>query len=83
MDGHQQWQPRSPYRLSDPQWQSILTRVRGEFEEMPELRLTRPQAEALLGLPEPASGWVLERLAKDGFLARTPDGVYARRRGSV
>ena len=83
MNGQHQWQPRSPRRLSDPQWESLLTRVRGEFEEMPELRLTRTQAGALLGLPEPASGWVLERLATDGFLARNPDGVYARRRGGV
>lgn len=83
MDRQHQWQPRSPRRLSDPLWKSLLTRVRGEFEEMPELRLTGTQAGLLLGLPEPTSGWVLERLAKDGFLARNPDGVYARRRGGV
>ena len=38
---------------------------------------------ALLGLPEPATGWVLERLAKDGFLARSPDGLYMRRQGEL
>jgi len=78
-----QWQPRSPRRLSDPLWQSTLTRVRGEFAEMPGLRLTQTQAGALLGLPEPATGWVLERLAKDGFLARSPNGLYMRRQGEL
>jgi len=83
MDERHQWQPRSPRRLSDPLWESILTRVRGEFDEMPGLGLTLAQARVLLGLPEPASGWVLERLTKDGFLARNPDGAYMRRRGGV
>ena len=69
--------------MPEPIWQSTLTRVRGEFEEMPGLRVTEEQAQTLLGLPEPASGWVLERLAKDGFLARTPQGVYMRREGGV
>ena len=83
MHGRYQWQPRSPRRLPDPAWRSILVRVRGEFEEMPGLHLTLHQARALLGLPEPASGWVLEQLAKDGFLTRSADGGYVRRDGSV
>ena len=83
MNGQHQWQPRSPARLSEPTWTSTITRVRGEFDEMPGLRLTLEQARALLGLPEPASGWVLERLANDGFLVRTPQGVYMRREGGV
>ena len=83
MNGPHQWQPRSPRRLSDPLWESTLIRVRGEFDEMPGLRLTLAQAGALLGLPGPASGWVLERLAKDGFLARSPGGLYMRRQGEL
>ena len=75
--------PRSPNRLPDLLWSSTLTRVRGEFDEMPGLRLTRLQASSLLGLPQPASGWVLERLANDGFLVRTPQGAYVRREGGV
>ena len=59
----------------------MLTRVRGEFEEMPCMRVTTEQARALLGLDEPASSWVLERLAEEGFLARTPQGEYMRRSG--
>lgn len=83
MSDQHQWRPRSPSRLPDSVWQSTLARVRGEFEEMPGLCLTMEQARALLGLPEPASGWVLERLANDGFLARTAQGAYLRREGGV
>ena len=71
---------RSPDRLPDPLWQETLTRVRGEFVEMPCLRVTAQQARTLLGLQEPASHWVLERLAEEGFLAKTPQGEYVRRR---
>lgn len=75
------YRARSPERLPDEVWQATLTRVRGEFEEMPCMRLTAEQACALLGLHEPASEWVLERLEKDGFLSRTPQGEYVRRSG--
>ena len=76
------WQPRSSERMPDGQWQSTLARVRGEFAEMPCMRLTLPQACALLGLREPSSTWILERLAEEGFLARTPQGEYVRRNGA-
>jgi hypothetical protein len=71
---------RSDDRLPDPLWQETLIRVRGEFVEMPCLRVTAQQARTLLGLQEPASDWVLERLAAEGFLAKTPQGEYMRRR---
>ena len=72
---------RSPQRLPDEVWQSTLVRVRGEFDEMPCMRVTLEQACALLGLQEPASSWVLECLTREGFLARTPQGEYVRRTG--
>ena len=74
-----QWHRRSPERLPDPLWQATLTRVRGEFSEMPCIRVTPEQASLLLGLKPPASQWVLERLTEEGFLARTPQGEYMRR----
>ena len=74
-----QWHPRSPERLPDPLWQDTLRRVRGEFAEMPCIRVTPEQACLLLGLKKPASQWVLERLTEEGFLARTPQGEYMRR----
>jgi hypothetical protein len=57
----------------------MLTRVRGEFEEMPCLRVTEQQARLLFGLPTPASSWVLSCLERDGFLDRTAQGEYVRR----
>jgi hypothetical protein len=71
-------QPRSPYRMPDRVWNETLRRIRGEFDEMPCMRLTLEQAGALFGLREPASAWVLGRLAEEGFLMRTPQGEFAR-----
>ena len=72
-------QPRSPDRMPDPLWRATLTRVRGEFAEMPCIRVTPEQACALLGLQGSTSRWVLECLAEEGFLAKTPQGEYMRR----
>lgn len=72
-------EPRSPERMPDKMWHAALDRVRGEFEEMPCLRVTRAQARVLFGLPEVASAWVLGRLIEEGFLACTPQGEYLRR----
>jgi hypothetical protein len=73
------WHRRSPYRLPDLVWRAMVNRIRNEFEEMPSLRVTLKQAGRLFGLPEPASVWVLRRLANDGFLMCTPRGEYVRR----
>ena len=72
------WQPRSPHRLPDLQWKATVRRVRGEFEEMPCLRVSADQARTLFGLGDPLSGWVLRRLTGEGFL-ECRDGEYARR----
>ncbi|MGH9347744.1 MAG: hypothetical protein ACRD26_10815, partial [Vicinamibacterales bacterium] len=55
-----------------------MRRVRGEFEEMPCLRVSLAQARALFGLPDRVCEWVLSRLESDGFLGRTPNGDYVR-----
>lgn len=80
MNGDQGWHRRSVQRMPDPLWQATLARVRGEFAEMPCIRVTPEQACTLLGLKEPASQWVLDRLAREGFLAKTSQGEYVRRR---
>jgi hypothetical protein len=69
---------RSRERLPESQWQATVYRVRGEFEEMPCLRLTLTQARTLFGLPDRVCEWVLRRLESDGFLGRTPQGEYMR-----
>ena len=77
------WERRSPQRLPDELWHATLTRVRGEFEEMRCMRVTREQAGTLLGVQEPAVTWVLDRLAREGFLSRTAQGEYTRRGPTV
>ena len=72
------WKPRSPERLPDPDWRAALLRVRGEFEEMPCLRVSAEQARLLFGLTDPLSSWVLSRLIGDGFLEYR-NGEYLRR----
>ena len=78
MNSERPWTMRSPERLSEGEWQHTVNRVRGEFHEMPGMRLTPEQAEALLGLRSPVSTWVFDKLESEGFLARTPQGEYSR-----
>ena len=73
------WQVRSPLRMPDEQWNETMSRVRGEFDEMPCLRVTSRQACMLFGLSETVSLWVLNCLARDGFLEQSRDGEYLRR----
>ena len=72
------WQPRSRERLPEHLWQATVRRVRGEFEEMPCLRVSAPQAQMLFGLPDRVCDSVLRRLESDGFLGRTANGEYVR-----
>jgi hypothetical protein len=73
------WQVRSPERPPDGVWHSTINRVRGEFHEMPGMRVTAHEAESLMGLDGRLSEWVLEKLEAEGFLSRTAQGEYVRR----
>lgn len=75
------WRRRSEGRMPDGLWNATIARVRGEFEEMPCLRVTPEQARILFGLPDKSSEWVLRCLARVGFLERTGRGEYMRRNG--
>jgi hypothetical protein len=57
---------------------SLEERIRGEFLEMPGLRLTPKQASRLWAVDGATSEFVLERLTSAGFLSRTPEGAYLR-----
>ena len=57
---------------------TLEERVRGEFLEMPGLRLTPEQAARLWATDRVTSEHVLDRLASAGFLARTTHGAYLR-----
>ena len=52
--------------------------VRGEFQEMPGLHLTKPQAQRLWGLDALTCDMLLDALVGSQFLRRTHDGTYAR-----
>ena len=54
----------------------LLTRIRGEFLEMPGLRLTIPQARRLLGLDMLTCSAALAILKAAGVLATTRDGAF-------
>lgn len=56
----------------------VLSRICGEYLEMPGLRLTRQQAQRLWGLDEATCVQVLEFLVEVKFLQRSEAGSYAR-----
>jgi len=62
--------------------QDVLRRVRGEFLEMPGLRLTSEQARRLWRLDQTSCDAVLGALVDARFLARTRDGAFVRQDGS-
>lgn len=61
--------------------QEVVRRIRGEFLEMPGLRLTAQQAQRLWRLDEHACDRVLGELVNARFLARTRDGAFVRNDG--
>jgi hypothetical protein len=58
--------------------ESLLHRIRGEFGEMPGLRLTPMQAARLWHLDVPTATTLLAALVDARFLHRTPAGAYQR-----
>ena len=54
----------------------LLTRIRGEYREMPGLRLTLAQAARLWHLDTSTCQEVLEELRRQGFLRQASDGTY-------
>jgi hypothetical protein len=58
--------------------QDVVRRIRGEFLEMPGLRLTAQQARRMWRLDETACDAVLGALVDARFLAKTRDGAFMR-----
>jgi hypothetical protein len=58
--------------------QQTLARLRGEFLEMPGLRLTLQQAQRLCGVEPVMCKVVLDALVDVNFLCLKADGTYAR-----
>ena len=55
-----------------------LRRIRGEYLEMPGLRLTCAQAQRLWGLEPPICATLLQSLVEEKFLYRADNGMFAR-----
>jgi hypothetical protein len=62
-------------QASVAQWIHI---VRGEFQEFPEMRLTRPQVQRLWSLDALTCDALLSALIDGQFLTRAPNGTYAK-----
>jgi len=60
-----------------PPDRDLERRIRGEFREMPGLRLSRPQAMRLWSVDPAACGRVLDALIEAGFLRHDQYGRYA------
>ena len=58
---------------------ALMQRIKRDYEEQPNLRLTPPQAQRLWGLDGPTCGAVLTALVDAGVLQRTPDGHFVWR----
>lgn len=58
--------------------EEALGRIRGEYDEMPGLKLTAAQARRLWGLDAPICDTLLAGLVRAGFLRRTQDGSFVR-----
>jgi hypothetical protein len=63
-----------PVRVAD----EVVRRVQCEFNEMPGLRLTAPQARRLWGIDAVTCKALLEALVERNFLFRTRDGAFMR-----
>ena len=57
---------------------TLINRIRGEFLEMPGLRLTLAQAQRLCGVERALCQRVLGTLVEAGFLCVKTDGTYTR-----
>ena len=61
--------------------QMLERRIRGEYKEMPGLRLSPRQASRLWSIDADKCAAVLDALVKSGFLRRDRNGLYARSHG--
>ncbi|HUR34128.1 MAG TPA: hypothetical protein VM032_10065 [Vicinamibacterales bacterium] len=58
--------------------EKLTERIRAEFDEMPELMLTMPQASKFFGIEQDLMHSVTERLMKLDYLRKTSRGALVR-----
>jgi len=63
-------------RRNDTAREALVRRIRGEFEEMPCLCLTGPQAQRLFGVRPDVCQRILAALVRDRILCRTTGGRF-------
>jgi hypothetical protein len=69
----------TPDRRNSVSRDRLLDRVRGEFREMPCLRLTFGQAQRLFSMRADICERVFASLVREGMLTRGPDARYGVR----
>ena len=65
---------RVPMERGRPE--QIMDRLRAEFREMPDMRLTREQVQRLCGIEPPLCELALQTLVEAKFLRLGSDGAY-------
>jgi hypothetical protein len=55
----------------------LVNRIRREFDDMPGLSITLPQAKRLFGLPQDVCGRIFSQLVNDGLLRLGTSGRYS------
>ncbi len=58
--------------------EDAIVRMQTEWTEMPQLKLTRRQAQRLWSLSTDVCDAAFATLVTSGFLGQTPEGVYGR-----
>lgn len=61
-----------------PALHELLRRIESEYEEMPGMSVTQPQAQRLWGLDSTTCAFILQTLVERRILRRTPRGTYVR-----
>jgi hypothetical protein len=56
----------------------VAARIKGEYREMPGLRLTLPQAQRHFGVEATLCSLAFEQLTRDKFLIRSADGQFGQ-----
>ena len=66
-------------RHVDTDIKGVMRRVRGEFDEMPDLQLTATQAQRFWALDAAACDAIFRALVDGRFLTQTASGAFIRR----
>jgi hypothetical protein len=64
--------------METPQILETLVRMQTEWTEMPQLKVTRRQAQRLWNLSNDVCETAFATLIRKGFLVQAPDGAYVR-----